>query len=248
MPRSIVRCSHCGDTVLLAAHGLCTACYVRLRRTGSLARKNIRRAGKCAYGECSEPVMAKGLCSLHYSRQQHPLYATWKNLRSRWGGQVCQRWGDGFGFFLNDVGERPSPRHMLRRKDSKLPFDRDNVHWTVPEPPSKTDSYTVDERSAYARSWMLKARYGLTPEAHQKLLADQNFVCAVCKSDELFVNSRTGRKQELSVDHCHETDRVRGLLCVGCNRGLGYFKDNKDTLRAAIAYLEKHETKEASDG
>src|SRR6185312_8502835 len=89
------------------ARGYCSSCYSRLRRNGSLERKNIRNRGQCL--ECSEPAIAKGLCSLHYARQQHPLRNTWKLIRSRYPGDVPKKWVR-FETFLADVGERPSAR------------------------------------------------------------------------------------------------------------------------------------------
>lgn len=48
-----------------------------------------------------------------------------------------------------------------------------------------------------------------------------------------------GSTSGLCWDHCHETDQFRGTLCLTCNAALGLFKENKRTLLAAIAYLEK---------
>src|SRR5262245_37278059 len=73
-----------------------------------------------------------------------------------------------------------------------------------------------------------KRRYGLSTKDRKALLARQGGVCGICK--------RKGRK--LHVDHCHETDKVRGLLCGKCNRGLGHYDDEPDLMRAAADYLE----------
>jgi len=46
-----------------------------------------------------------------------------------------------------------------------------------------------------------------------------------------------GSQEKLVVDHNHNTNKVRGLLCNHCNRGLGHFRDNTETLLKAIDYL-----------
>ncbi len=72
--------------------------------------------------------------------------------------------------------------------------------------------------------------------SHRKdLLEEQNNSCAICGINQ----SDTTKK--LSVDHNHETNQVRGLLCNSCNLGLGQFKDSVVFLSYAIEYLEKHD-------
>jgi hypothetical protein len=78
----------------------------------------------------------------------------------------------------------------------------------------------------------LKAQFGITPEDYDRMYAGQGGVCAICGSTSPGRNS-----PYFHVDHCHVTSVVRGLLCNGCNLGLGHFKDNKGRLSAAIAYL-----------
>lgn len=73
-------------------------------------------------------------------------------------------------------------------------------------------------------------KYGSNVEEYEKLLIEQNYVCAICKC------SNGNRK--LCIDHCHSTDLFRGLLCSKCNVGLGYFKDNIEYLENAIEYLQ----------
>lgn len=68
------------------------------------------------------------------------------------------------------------------------------------------------------------------------MLESQNGGCAICGATKV-VQKNTVRK--LSVDHCHETNTVRGILCQKCNQGLGLFDDSIDKLTNAIQYLEK---------
>ncbi len=41
------------------------------------------------------------------------------------------------------------------------------------------------------------------------------------------------------IDHCHETGKVRGVLCPRCNKALGLFSDNLNVMEKAIKYLKK---------
>lgn len=77
-------------------------------------------------------------------------------------------------------------------------------------------------------------RYGLTIEQYDAVLKKQNNLCAICD-----LPCATG--QRLSVDHCHETSEVRGLLCRKCNLMLGHADDSKKTLQKGIDYLEAYE-------
>jgi hypothetical protein len=72
--------------------------------------------------------------------------------------------------------------------------------------------------------------YGITSDQYDGMITDQDGKCAVCGGPPKIHN-------KLFVDHCHETDLVRGLLCSDCNSGLGYFKDDAAKLAAAIHYL-----------
>lgn len=88
-------------------------------------------------------------------------------------------------------------------------------------------------------AWTLRTTYGITPEQYQEMLAAQNGVCSICKQVEPTEHGRTGTQFRLAVDHCHDTGRVRGLLCQRCNRAIGLLGDSVDLLREAINYLEK---------
>jgi hypothetical protein len=232
-------CSNCRALKVLA-RGLCGACYHRLRRSGSVVRQNVRNAGmQCSASGCTESAHAKGLCSLHYARQMHPLRNTWKTIRSRYPKMTPSRW-QRFEKFLDDIGQRPSSRHQLRRLDDRRPYSKNNCCWVNPVLKASKDSYTPQERALYVRDWTLRRKFGITAEQYGLLLKKQRDTCAICHEAECFTNPKTKMRQALSVDHNHRTGAVRGLLCVRCNRMLGYSRDDKTILGRAIAYLEAH--------
>jgi hypothetical protein len=76
--------------------------------------------------------------------------------------------------------------------------------------------------------------YGITPDDYFLMLEEQDGVCALCAQPER--HQQAGRIVRLSVDHCHETGAVRGLLCRSCNSGLGVL-ENALFVAAARAYL-----------
>jgi hypothetical protein len=86
-----------------------------------------------------------------------------------------------------------------------------------------------DKVNAAQRRYMLKHRYNITEAEVDALLEAQNGLCAICKEPQ---------ESALHIDHCHSRQKVRGLLCENCNRGLGMFRDSKERLLAAIVYLE----------
>ncbi len=62
--------------------------------------------------------------------------------------------------------------------------------------------------------------------------------CAICKRPERAKN-RSGKIKKLSIDHCHKTKKLRGVLCSGCNIAIGLFKEDIKSLKNAIKYLTK---------
>lgn len=80
------------------------------------------------------------------------------------------------------------------------------------------------------RGCHFKHRYGITLDQYDQMAIEQQYKCKICdKKPEL-----------LHVDHCHKTGKVRGLLCNGCNRGLGFFNENAEALIKAAEYLKEH--------
>lgn len=80
-------------------------------------------------------------------------------------------------------------------------------------------------------------RISVSPVLYQALSDLQDGKCAICGIE----SGSNGRKDRLAVDHIHGTETIRGLLCHRCNTAIGLFKDNIESLRSAISYLEKHQ-------
>lgn len=93
------------------------------------------------------------------------------------------------------------------------------------------------ERIAENKRYM--KQYGITLDQYEQILSEQNNLCAICKMAEsdLTIN---GKIVHLQLDHCHETGKIRALLCKNCNCGLGNFHDSIEKLQAAIDYLKLH--------
>ncbi|MFE1046333.1 endonuclease VII domain-containing protein [Streptomyces olivaceus] len=94
-------------------------------------------------------------------------------------------------------------------------------------------AWYADNKDKHRAATLLKM-YGITLAQYNMILEAQGGVCAICKE-----TCHTGRN--LAVDHCHATNRVRGLLCGHCNQGIGKFRDDPSRLMAAIDYLTKHD-------
>ena len=80
------------------------------------------------------------------------------------------------------------------------------------------------------RDSRLQSAYGISLAQRTKMLASQNGQCAICYTPEI-----TG--VTLHVDHCHNSGKVRGLLCPQCNTALGLFRDSEHLLKKATLYL-----------
>jgi hypothetical protein len=91
------------------------------------------------------------------------------------------------------------------------------------------------QREAYiarSRRQQLKTRFGITEADYERMLQEQQGVCAICNR-----TCATGKR--LAVDHCHDAGRIRGLLCKNCNTAIGLLSDEPARLEKAIAYLKK---------
>lgn len=89
----------------------------------------------------------------------------------------------------------------------------------------------LQRKRSYSVVARRKAKYNITRDCYDTMLTAQGGKCIIC--DEHYGS-------DLRVDHDHETNEIRGLLCSNCNSGLGLFKENANRMQRAIEYLDRY--------
>ena len=87
-----------------------------------------------------------------------------------------------------------------------------------------------EKSQKYHKDTYRYAKYGITKEQFDELFKSQDGKCPICTIE---------LKKEIHIDHDHLTGQVRGVLCGKCNKGLGQFNDNIESLTNAIKYLSR---------
>lgn len=85
----------------------------------------------------------------------------------------------------------------------------------------------------YNRNSNLKKIYGITLEIWNEMFLEQGSVCAICGTDQ-------PRGHNWHTDHCHNSGKIRGILCGWCNTGIGKLQENPEIFRKALEYLEEN--------
>lgn len=145
--------------------------------------------------------------------------------------------------FSNDKyskdGKTSSCKECRRKKDKEYrEKNKDKVkkrnekNWK-----KRKEFYSSEKGIESSRRSHLKRKYNMKLEEYNDLLESQKNTCAICNNYET-----TSRNRFLTVDHCHDTNKIRGLLCNNCNRVLGLVGENINTLEGMIKYLIKHKT------
>ncbi len=111
-------------------------------------------------------------------------------------------------------------KHYNSKQEYKIAQRKRTIRWRKENPEKALRNH-------------LKKNFNLTLERWYEMQDEQNYGCKICGG----VNFNK-RNKRLSVDHCHETGKIRGLLCDPCNKGLGHFRDSPEMLRKAADYLE----------
>ena len=130
------------------------------------------------------------------------------------------------------------------RKDGKAAYchvcTREQYHTKFREASlaQNKEWHKANIQRANETNWKRQIKHlGADPELYYKLFQQQNSVCFICRKDN--GTTKYGVKRKLSIDHCHKTQRIRGLLCNKCNSWLGRIEDDIKAARRVLAYLQR---------
>lgn len=114
---------------------------------------------------------------------------------------------------------------------------------------ARTKPETQAKDKAYCAEWWTKNKewkgfvrrlstYGLTLDQYHAMAEGQNFLCAICL-EEPNVKAKNASNDNFVIDHNHDTDQVRGLLCSNCNSAFGLLAENPNRMRRMAFYAEE---------
>jgi hypothetical protein len=119
-----------------------------------------------------------------------------------------------------DIEEKTADCLACGRVKIKKKGDKEGLRWRC----CNSRNYTKES------SQFLLRKYGISSQEFKDLCLSQNNKCKIC-------GVNPGNSKKLSVDHCHSTGKIRGLLCQSCNLAIGLMKDDVGRMEAAIRYI-----------
>jgi hypothetical protein len=148
--------------------------------------------------------------------------------------------------WLYEYGVLPD-RPLRFRDGNRSNVAIDNLFESISEFASRAeqDRHWRQHNPEKVRRMGLQNNFGINIELYHQMLEAQGGVCAICKRPETEI--RNGKPKWLAVDHCHDTQIIRGLLCAACNNMLGRASDDPARLRAAADYIERSRALAADD-
>jgi hypothetical protein len=119
-------------------------------------------------------------------------------------------------------------KHVLYYQANRSEVLARNARWAATNP----------EKAAHAnRNCQFKRKHGITAAQRDAMADAQQHKCAICGCIK---PKHGGHNEVLQLDHDHDTDVLRELLCFECNTGLGKFEDSVARVVAVLRYLLKH--------
>lgn len=131
--------------------------------------------------------------------------------------------------------QKTARRQAVREHSAKIRTSPERVEYLAKwrgTNPDKVARYNAIDKEHNAKRRHLAKHYSITTDEWDAMLRAQGERCAICGTD-------TPAGRGWHTDHCHTTGKVRGILCIHCNAGLGQFRDSAEVLSKAAEYLRR---------
>lgn len=235
-------CGFAGCDEPAKVKGHCRHHYKQLWRGEPLTPHRRRyNLGECSVKVCDRKATFTGLCKEHQRRKGEGKPDWDAAIRKTGPPRKVPPIVNGLGLCLDCDKRKPVAEFNVRRDGKLFTMCRAcqylaHKKWYA----ERGHELMREKRAAVAhlpetkernRRNSLKQCFGLTVEDYDAMLEAQGGGCAICGG-----TCKSGKN--LSVDHCHDSAKIRGLLCGHCNKGIGLFLDNPAFLRSAADYLE----------
>jgi hypothetical protein len=181
----------------------------------------------CIVVGCTRPHLARGYCNRHYKAwrqhgdplisRKHQQFTDTQKLCS-----LCELWKPHSDFSPHKA--TTSGLHSLCKPCQGV---------RVKESAERNRTPERVQAAAERRRRRTLAGYGITPEEYDAIVERQGGGC-ICGSIH-----PGGRWRRFHVDHDHQTNRVRGVLCHGCNTALGLVDEDPARLYQLMVYLKE---------
>ena len=223
--RGLRECAAAGCDRADHTAGLCGMHYQRKMRGSRLdgfdavaLGRQLAKVMPCVAHGCDQPIQnfKRGVCSVHHNRlRENNSYA----LRGREHLRLPR---------IAPTEKRCSRCGEVKPAETFAKSSRARDGLTGHCYPCKT----ADSRE---RNYRIRTKYGISNGDYLAMVEAQGGRCAICGEHP----DPARQHAKLYIDHCHDSGKVRGLLCHGCNVGIGWMQDQPERLDAAAAYLRE---------
>lgn len=129
---------------------------------------------------------------------------------------------------MRGITDESSPSRKQYKRDY---YEKNKLAFT--ERNKKNRAANPQKYARAFKNWQLKKSFNISLEEYETLVKKQNECCACCGKHQ------SELRVALNVDHCHDTGKVRGLLCWDCNVGIGKLGDTEEGLQMALDYIRR---------
>lgn len=178
---------------------------------------------QCSVSECDRFAVSRGMCTIHYAEDYRARIDRGEHVRTS-NKRVLP---------CKTLGCEGSVSHHNKSKLCTRCHNNENgCRWAKANPERKQSAANRLKQLNPDRQYLhtIKYKYGLEAADYLKMVQDQEGKCKICRDPP--------KTRRLDIDHCHETGKVRALICGRCNKIIGHAHDESYRLRLCADYLD----------